>query len=1394
MKDLEIFKLEGRILFEAAAVAEIVDAADAASQEHDPGEADTEKQNLDAVDNVPFENNETVSQLPEMLPSQVSDIDAELNALIEGVTPAETTAEPAEELIPAILADQGENITVGKELVVLNNSLPDKDSILAKLQPDQDVLILSDNNGLVELNDYLSRQDQVYSAIHFITHGNDGEIVINGELLTNQTFHAAEWSELGTHLTADGDILFYGCKTAETPEGKLLIDQIAEATDADIAASTDVTGVSGDWDLEYRAGVVETVEISADDYRFDLAAVTVSNFNELKDALEDAGLNGGNVTITISADITVENSIYIDIYEDLILTIQGVDDTIDLFGKELEDIFWFEDIFADKNVIVTIDQLNFDGGQNQQAYTAIIANGVESLTISDVTLENFTDAALKMSGTGNEWLVVENSEFLNNSTSSDGGAIHASYISVTINNSYFAGNRSAQSGGALELQNIQNLSISNTTFSLNTSENYGGAVHIVTAPNAVVDITNSTFYGNKATDAVATGGGGGAIYIEHSDDTATVTISNSTFANNETDPNGLGSAIGNSNGNIAIKNTLLIGSGDSVVVQENGGTMTLTRTLATSSDGDVKLEDGAEVNSEFTFDNVFGCNPSYDKDTHTIAPDAFHKAAYSGTLIGTLDQRGINRDSINTALGFTGMYYSIGAVTAKPGIIVKQGNYSTTYTGSAITPEDHTSIVYADGTTVNSITVSSVTLTSDTTPIINKGTYTITPDKDNLVLSGIDPAKVLIKTESGTLTVDPAKLNITVSGKKVYDGTNSMDGSTFKYNVTGEASSAFNESWITVTDFTYNSKNVEGVKSAFGNIDLSTEASNFEINSVSYQGEITPRAIEITANSSTVTYDGTNQVLQGATVTSGSLATGDSLIVDARVSGRNVNNTGYTYTLDASGIRIVDGSSGDMEVNYTITYNTGLLTITPLSITITASQADIVYGAAVAPTYTPSTTLGTGDSFTGALSVTGEKSTSGNWIVGSHMVQQGTLAINDGNGGKNYTITFNEDSFEVSARGVTVANITVNDKVFDGNTNATVDTSSATFTVMITGDNLSVSTTGSFSDLNAGTDKVVTLGALTLGGSDAANYYIAGSQSQATADITAKPVEITFVTDAPYIYNGKDQSNTISATYIDINGNVVEVALDFGGKEFKDAGVYTVTAVGTDPNYALTNNTITLVIDPAEPTVVYCEGLYPGYYSAVASMQADLESKYPFGVPDDNIYTMTYPELVSKTMLGHNTEINRYSGDNIYDSLNGFTVTVDTLKHHPFAIEGIAQEISSGITAGGNVIHESGIYSGNELFPESGDEEHIQLFGLRGQELSDEHNPVFLEKGHHEEFNHAEDYYLRPEIVHVPASVFQKPAGLEESIDVLPVNGQNCSKSSNFKSPLEKLLDQLCLA
>ena len=115
-----------------------------------------------------------------------------------------------------------------------------------------------------------------------------------------------------------------------------------------------------------------------------------------------------------------------------------------------------------------------------------------------------------------------------------------------------------------------------------------------------------------------------------------------------------------------------------------------------------------------------------------------------------------------------------------------------------------------------------------------------------------------------------------------------------------------------------------------------------------------------------------------------------------------------------------------------------------------------------------------------------------------------TQSINGSHAGvdkDNYTITLGTaNSYVVGKQAITVTNISASNKEYNGNTEATIDVSLASFTDLVDGDTVTVSATGTFSDKNVDTGKTVTLSE-TYAGTDRNNYTIT-SQGSTTANIT----------------------------------------------------------------------------------------------------------------------------------------------------------------------------------------------------------------------------------------------------------------------------------------------------
>ena len=101
------------------------------------------------------------------------------------------------------------------------------------------------------------------SSLYILSHGDVGDLKL-GSLNLNLSDLGSYSSDLhawAKALTADADILLYGCNVASGNQGKQFVDALSQITGADIAASIDRTGNAaqgGNWDLEYATGKIES--------------------------------------------------------------------------------------------------------------------------------------------------------------------------------------------------------------------------------------------------------------------------------------------------------------------------------------------------------------------------------------------------------------------------------------------------------------------------------------------------------------------------------------------------------------------------------------------------------------------------------------------------------------------------------------------------------------------------------------------------------------------------------------------------------------------------------------------------------------------------------------------------------------------------------------------------------------------------------------------------------------------------------------------------------------------------------------------------------------------------------------------------------------------------------
>ena len=210
------------------------------------------------------------------------------------------------------------------ELVIIDADVEDYAQLVKSIQSQTDddvtleVIILDSNrNGIEQISEILAEQQNL-DALHLISHGSSGSVQVGNSQLSQSelTQHSQTISQWGNAFSAEGDWLIYGCDLAADAQGIAFIDTLSKLTDADVAASDDLTGhadLGGDWELEYQSGTIESnVVIDADtqqEWGYLLADNSAPVFEitsgfSLSDLEEDDSNNVGNLVSEIIQSVT----------------------------------------------------------------------------------------------------------------------------------------------------------------------------------------------------------------------------------------------------------------------------------------------------------------------------------------------------------------------------------------------------------------------------------------------------------------------------------------------------------------------------------------------------------------------------------------------------------------------------------------------------------------------------------------------------------------------------------------------------------------------------------------------------------------------------------------------------------------------------------------------------------------------------------------------------------------------------------------------------------------------------------------------------------------------------------------------------------------------------------
>jgi hypothetical protein len=467
----------------------------------------------------------------------------------------------------------------------------------------------------------------------------------------------------------------------------------------------------------------------------------------------------------------------------------------------------------------------------------------------------------------------------------------------------------------------------------------------------------------------------------------------------------------------------------------------------------------------------------------------------------------------------------------------------------------------------------------------NAGSRTINStlvSSDFVANSGTNLSNYILPTSAtGTGTITRAPLVATIIGNptKTYNTTTAATLTSANFMLTGFVGGQ--GATVTETAGIYGSANAGG-RSVTATLDSGDFTAGGSTNLANYilpisavgTGTINQavlNVINVTANNKV--YDGN----VSATLNTGSAALSGVLGSDLVSLGSGgaggvfaTRNAGTGIGVTASGFTI----SGAASSNYTLVQPTGLIAdITQKSISLTEVRR--IYNA---NTSVAGSTYTLGGVIAGDTVTVDASGISGNFVdknVGTAKnVTLSGVALGGAQAG-NYSIAGSVTDAAIGT--ITPAALTANgivalDKIYDGNTSATLDNSAAGLLGLLGSDNVTLVTSGAagtFNNKNAGSNKTVTLAGYTVTGTDAANYTFTQPAS-VLADITQfTGLTLTSVTK---IYDGTTSLPTINGAYT-LGGIVGSDAVQVNAGAL--SGSYAGKDVGTGLSVSITGLTLT---------------------------------------------------------------------------------------------------------------------------------------------------------------------------------------------------------------------------
>ncbi len=223
--------------------------------------------------------------------------------------PADDSSPHLAALLGVLAAAPTEPAHAGTTIVFIDSRVSDRDLIAAAVPAGAEIVVLdADRDGVDQIAEVLAGRSDI-AAVHIVSHGSQGQILLGNATLDAESMQGRYRDDLltiGHALTADGDILIYGCDFAAGEIGLDAANILADITGADVAASVDSTGTAllgADWDLEARTGPIEAQTIDAASWGGLLGAFDISVDGDTTFSVTGGGGVGTEIVVTNAGDV-----------------------------------------------------------------------------------------------------------------------------------------------------------------------------------------------------------------------------------------------------------------------------------------------------------------------------------------------------------------------------------------------------------------------------------------------------------------------------------------------------------------------------------------------------------------------------------------------------------------------------------------------------------------------------------------------------------------------------------------------------------------------------------------------------------------------------------------------------------------------------------------------------------------------------------------------------------------------------------------------------------------------------------------------------------------------------------------------------------------------------------